>query len=239
MEMENKKGYVLINLLPYRERLKKEGIQKFGILMGLFVALSGAVILSGHTYLSLKIDSQNTKNAFIQKENKALDGQIKEIATLRDEIKETLAKRQVVERLQVNRADGVNVMNEVSIRMPEGLVVKSINKVGEKVTIVGETQSNAKVAEYMTALDSSEVFELPQLIEVKSITARKAPGRNAPRGVAVEEINSNEFSLTVNMERKVEVEEVKKPVANTPAARAAAAKANATPAAKKDEAASK
>lgn len=230
--MENNKGYVLINLLPYREKLKKEGIQKFGVLMGLFVLLSGAVILSGHTYLSVKIDSQNARNSFIEKENKALDAQIKEIATLKDEIKETLAKRQVVERLQVNRADGVNVLNEVSIKMPEGLVVKSVNKVGEKVTIVGETQSNAKVAEYMTALDSSEVFELPQLIEVKSITAKKPVGRNAPRGAAVEEINSNEFSLTVNMERKVEVEEVKKPAAKAPAN---AAKANAP--AKKDAAA--
>lgn len=230
MNIENNKGYVLINLLPYREKLKKEGIQKFGVLMGLFVLLSGAVILSGHTYLSLKIDSQAARNSFIEKENKALDGQIKEIATLKDEIKETLAKRQVVERLQVNRADGVNLLNEVSIRMPEGLVVKSVNKVGEKVTIVGETQSNAKVAEYMTSLDSSEVFELPQLIEVKSITAKKPAGRNAPRGAAVEEINSNEFSLTVNMERKIEVEEVKKPApkaANSNAKPATPAKADA------------
>lgn len=203
--MENN-GFILINLLPYREKIKADKIRQFGLLMGFFALLAGGLIFTGHTYLSVKIDEQESRNKFIEEENKKLDRDIKAIVNLKDEIKETLAKRQVVESLQVNRSDGVNIMNELANQLPEGSVLKSVERVGEKITIVGQTQSNAKVSNYMTNLDATPVFTNPELVEVKAITLTSAKTNSKQKTVA-DELKINEFTINVTMERKIEPKE--------------------------------
>lgn len=136
--MENK-GFIIINLLPYRDKIKKDKLRQFGLLMAFFVLVAGAVIFSGHTILSFKISSQESRNKYIENKNEGLDKQIKEISNLKDEIKETLAKRQVVESLQVNRSDTVTILNEISKQIPEGMLLKSVKQSLEKITIVGIT----------------------------------------------------------------------------------------------------
>lgn len=207
--MENK-GFILVNLLPYREKIKKEKIVSFSLLMGLFSVASLALIFVGHTFFSLQMDTQERRNAFIEKENKALEVQIKDIANLRVEIKDTLAKRAVVETLQVNRADGVNIFNTVAQALIEGTSIKEIKKVGDKVTIIGQTQSNAKVANYMTNLEATDVFRNPQLIEVRSMLMKQKNRRTNKE----EEFQLNEFVITVDLEKPI-VEEIPQTSTNT------------------------
>lgn len=202
--MENK-GFILVNLLPYREKLKKEKIVQFSLLMGLFGVASLALIFVGHTFLSLQIDQQERRKAFIEKQNKELETQIKDIADLKLQIKDTLAKRAVVEALQVNRADGVNIFNTVAKALIEGTSIKEIKKVGNRVTIIGQTQSNAKVANYMTNLEETDVFRNPQLIEVRSMLIKQKNRRSNKD----EEFQLNEFVITVDLEKPI-VEEAHK-----------------------------
>lgn len=196
--MENK-GFILVNLLPYREKLKKEKIVQFSLLMGLFSLASLSLLFVGHTYVSVQVDGQERRNVFIEKANKDLEVQIKDIANLKVEIKDTLAKRAVVESLQVNRADGVNIFNTVAQALIEGTSIKEIKKVGDKVTIIGQTKSNAKVANYMTNLDNTEVFRNPQLIEVRSMLYKQKNKRTDKE----EEFQLNEFVITVDLEKPI------------------------------------
>lgn len=203
--MENK-GFIIINLLPYRDKIKKDKLRQFGLLLALFVLAAGSIIFSGHTFLSLKISGQESRNKYIEVQNENLDKQIKEIVNLKDEIKETLAKRQVVEGLQLNRSDTVTILNEISKQLPEGVVLKNVKQVLDKITVVGVTQSNAKVSNYMSNLEQTKIFENAQLVEVKllPIVAKTTTNKTVSNDVRL-----SEFSLTVDLKKKLELKEEK------------------------------
>lgn len=202
--MENK-GYIVINLLPYREKIKKQKIQKFVAIVVLFAAAALGVVIAGSTYLSMKQSNQEARNKFIEKANSELDEQIAEIVTLKETIAETLAKRRVVESLQVNRSDGVNILNELSVQMPEGIRLQNVTQNGNKLTIVGTTSSNSKISTYMTALEDTPVFKDAQILEIKRLAAANSKDPKKPQGLFVE----SQFTLAVNMEREIVVEENK------------------------------
>lgn len=206
--MENK-GFIIINLLPYREKIKKEKLKQFGVLISAFVVAAIGIIFAGSTYLSLKTDNQEQRNKYVEVQNKKLDDQIQSIANLRDEIKDTLAKRQVVEALQVNRSDGVNILNELSKQLPEGVLIKSVKQVSNKLTISGSTPSNSKIAYYMNNLDATPIFENPQIVEIKIVPS---PILVLPKGgkKVGNDFKESDFTIVVELEKKIEPRETEK-----------------------------
>ncbi len=205
-------GYIVTNLLPYREKLKKEKIKNLIMLLGIFAVASIVSLFLVSSYLSLLNDSQNSRNKFIESENKKLENEIKEIATLKEDIQQTLSKRKVVENLQTNRSDSVNVLNSISELLPEGTILKNVKQQENKITIVGTTTTNSKVSNYMSSLDDSPVFINSQVIEVKSIqvplssvNAKKAGNNSKPIM-----ITQSEFTINTELERKIEEEKVEK-----------------------------
>lgn len=199
--MENK-GYIVINLLPYREKIKKQRIQQFFGIVVLFAVAAFGVVLAGSGYLSVQESNQTARNTFMEKQNAELDEQIVEIGTLKETIAETLAKRRVVESLQVNRSDGVNILNELSIQMPEGIKLSSVTQSGNKITIVGNTSSNSKISTYMTALEDTPVFKDAQILEIKKIVDNKKEKKTKYSSV----FSESQFTLVVNMEREIVIE---------------------------------
>lgn len=195
----NNKGYVLINLMPYREKIKAQKTKNFTILISMFIGLSFLLIFTIYSIVSLQIESQLNRNEFISKENKKLDVDIKEIITLKEDIKQTLEKRKVVEDLQVDRSDVVNILNILSNQLPEGTSLKSLKQLDSKITIIGLTQSSNKVSNYMTNLESSQFFTKANLIEVKAI---QNPIKKLNNKVA-DDIMLNEFTMEVFLTPKL------------------------------------
>lgn len=187
-------GFVLINLQPYREKIKKEKLRQTGMLMGCFALLGVASVFLVNQALESNISIQQTRNEFIKKKNAELDVQIKDISTLRENIKETLAKRRVVEALQVNRSDGVIILNELSNRLPDGTLLKSAKRLNNTITIIGQTQSQSKVSSYMTALKDYELFGDPRLVEIKAIDIL-IPPRTSKKEDKGETVRFNEFTI--------------------------------------------
>lgn len=199
-------GFIYINLLPYRKKQKNFKVKQFSLLMSSFVFVALFIIGLYHAFIAARVEIQDSRNAYIETENKELDKQIKSISNLKDEIKLTLEKRKVAETLQINRADGVNIINQVANNLPDGTAIKSI-KLEHKspksvVTIMGQTTSNNKVSNYMTSLADTEVFENPNLIEIKSVILVPA---NQSQNIKKQqqEIKANEFTITVDMEQNV------------------------------------
>lgn len=199
--MENN-GFIFVNLLPYREKQKSVKIKTFIGIISTFALVGVGLIGIGHFTLAFKLENQESRNEFIEDENKKLDKTISSISNLREEIKLTLAKRKVVERLQTNRADGVNIVNEVANNLPDDTNLKSIKKVNDKLSIVGQTSSNNKVSNYMTALDESDVFTNPTLVEVKQVVLINNPKDKKTKGLPEQMVN--EFSLNVDMQKSEE-----------------------------------
>ena len=68
-----------INLLPWREELRKQKRQEFlTVVVGMLV-LGGVLIFAANYFINSKISSQDGRNQFLSGEISRLDNKIKEI----------------------------------------------------------------------------------------------------------------------------------------------------------------
>lgn len=164
---------IRINLLPHREEKRKARREQFLALAGLMLVIGVVVWVLGYMFISGLISSQESTNIFLKSEIAALDSQIGEINKLRNETEALLARKQVIESLQANRAETVYLFNELAKRVPSGVYLRSIKQAGSTVTLAGYAQSSAKVSALMRNLDESPLLERPTLGEVKAATVGK------------------------------------------------------------------
>ena len=164
---------VRINLLPHREERRKRARQHFGILGG-GTALLGALIgLSMYTYVAAKIEAQEDRNRFLKAEITKLDKEIAEINSLKDQIQALLARKNIIETLQAERAQTVHLLDQMVKQTPEGVYLKSVTQRGLRINLVGYAQSNARVSTLMRNIEASPWLEKPELIEVKAANVDK------------------------------------------------------------------
>ena len=197
---------VRVNLLPHREERRKRQRQHFFVLAGGTAVVGLLLVGAMHTFYQRQIDVQTDRNVFLKSEIAKLDQEIAEIDSLKAEIAALLARKQVIETLQRDRAQTVHLLDELVRQMPEGVYLKGLSQKALRVDISGYAQSNARVSTLMRNIDSSPWLERPVLIEVKSAT--------------VEKKRISEFNMFLFLKRPVEV----KPAAPTPTAPAAAKK---------------
>jgi type IV pilus assembly protein PilN len=162
-----------VNLLPHREERRKRSRKHFYAVAGATAVIGLLVVGAMHTYYAEKIDAQDGRNKFLRGEIAKLDKEIAEITKLKDEIQALLARKQVIETLQTDRAQTVNLLDQLVKQMPEGVYLRSIAQKGLKVNLVGYAQSNARVSTLMRNIESSPWLGNPELIEVKAATVDK------------------------------------------------------------------
>jgi type IV pilus assembly protein PilN len=193
---------VRINLLPHREERRKRGRQHFAVLGGLTAVLGAAIVGAGYLYVSGQIDNQNDRNVYLKSQIAILDKEIAEIKKLKDEIAALLARKQIIETLQADRAQTVHLMDQLVRQMPEGVYLRSLKQSGLAVSINGYAQSNARVSTLMRNIESSPWLDNPKLIEIK---ASKVGSKRL-----------SEFNMTLQLKR-VQLKEAPKPAATAPA----------------------
>ena len=208
---------ILINLLPHREAARKLRREMFYAGLGVS-AVAGAVIAGGiWLWYGARINSQEERNQVLATENKRLDAQIKDIATLQEEITSLRARQQAVEDLQADRNMPVHLLNELSRQLPEGVYLTSMKQTNDTVAINGVAQSNERVSELLRNLSSnSQWLSRPELIEIVAGNVALSP--KDQRRVA-------NFRMTVKLVRASEAQKA------ASAAAAASATQALTPAA--------
>ena len=164
---------VRINLLPHREERRQRGRQHFAVLGGLTAVLGLAIVGAGYLYISRMIDIQNDRNSYLKTQIAVLDKDIAEIKKLKDEIAALLARKQIIETLQADRAQTVHLLDLLVRQMPEGVFLKSVRQRGLGVNLVGYAQSNARVSTLMRNIESSPWLADPKLVEIKAVTVNK------------------------------------------------------------------
>jgi type IV pilus assembly protein PilN len=164
---------VRINLLPHREERRKRARQHFGVLSGLTALLGAVIVGAGYLYISGLISIQDERNAFLKAEIAKLDKEIAEIKKLKDEIAALLARKQIIETLQADRAQTVHLLDQIVRQMPEGVYLRSLTQRGLGINVQGYAQSNARVSTLMRNIESSPWLANPQLIEIKASTVNK------------------------------------------------------------------
>ena len=158
-----------INLLPWRAERRKQRQKEFMTMLG--ASALGAILLSFLVvnYYSRQIDGENARIAYVKDQIAKVDEQIKEIELLDQKKAKLLARKEVIEQLQSNRSQMVHLFDSLVRTVPDGVVLTSLKQDGEKLTLEGRSQSNARVSTYMRNLESAGWMTKPELsiIEAK------------------------------------------------------------------------
>ena len=203
---------ILINLLPHREERRRQRQRSF--LVGLGAAALIGFVLAGAWYLALQqlTAAQQSRNGFLSAEIKRLEGQIKDIASLKADIEGLKARQKAVEDLQTNRNTPVYLLDELVRYTPEGIYLTSIKQNGELVVVTGIAQTNERVSEFLrNTQNQSKWLRKPELVEIKAVTQPPAAGSREQRRLF-------DFSMRVTLSQP-------QPAAAAPSAPVARAKA--------------
>ena len=112
---------IRINLLPHREEKRKARRQQFYGLLVLVSVLAGLIVFLTYSIIDGYITSQEERNSFLKSEIAVLDKQIDEIKKLKEQTQALLARKQIIESLQRDRAEAVRLLSELVKQMPEGV----------------------------------------------------------------------------------------------------------------------
>jgi len=152
-----------INLLPWREELRKEQDRQLFVLAAFAWLLMGVVVGYGHFHMTGRIEAQNARNKYLQAEIAKLDKQIKEIKDIKKRRAALVARMNVIYRLQADRTQLVYVMDGLVKTIPEGVYYSRLTKAGNTIKIDGTAQSNARVSALMRNFEASPWFKNPDL----------------------------------------------------------------------------
>jgi type IV pilus assembly protein PilN len=168
-----------INLLPWRDELRKRREKEFIITAVIAALMMGGVVLGVHLHYESRIAYQEQRNKFIEVEIAALDKKIAEIAELKKERDRLIARTQVIQSLQSGRPEIVHVFDELVTTLPDGVYYTKVAQKGRGLNLQGIAQSNARVASLMRSLDASKWFTNPSLVEIKDDTDKNESVRTS------------------------------------------------------------
>lgn len=165
-----------INLLPWRAERRKLRQKEFLTMVGFAVIAAIAITFMISSYYGSQITGQNERNDYLRDQIKQVDKQIKEIKSLDEKKSRLLARKAVIEQLQANRSKMVHLFDSLVRTIPDGVVLSSVKQTGDKLTLQGRSQSNARVSTYMRSLEGAGWMTRPEL----SIIEARAGDNNLP-----------------------------------------------------------
>ncbi|HEY3519702.1 MAG TPA: PilN domain-containing protein [Rhodanobacteraceae bacterium] len=157
-----------INLLPWRAERREQRKREFFMQLGIAAAAAIAVVVLAILFMDARIASQNSDNDYLTGEIKQLDAKIAEIKDLQKTKSQLLARKQIIEKLQENRAQMVHLFDELVKTIPDGARLTSLKQNGPTLTLDGVAQSNATVAEYMRNIEASPWLGSTDLVKTEN-----------------------------------------------------------------------
>ncbi len=164
-----------INLLPWREELKKERQKQFFMLAGLVALIAVGIFFSVHTEMENRLSIQDNRNQFLSQQISIIDKEIETIKTLEVEKARLLNRMTVIQGLQKSRPEIVHLFEELAKATPDGAQIIKISQKDKVVSIEGIAESNSRISTFMRNLEKSKWLKEPELIVINANT-RDYPG---------------------------------------------------------------
>lgn len=156
-----------INLLPWRELKREQEKKKFTTYLAITLAVSVVMVFFMNYYVAMNIETQSALNNRLQQEIIEYKKQIVEIKALKNLRQGLIARMKIIQNLQATRILTVRLFDELITILPDGVYVNKMNRVGDKITISGYTESNSSISRLMHNIELSHWMQLPELTEIK------------------------------------------------------------------------
>lgn len=159
-----------VNLLPWREQLRKERRQAFCLLLlSIAVTVAGATLLVDRQ-LRADIGEWRAGNEQLRHEAVAVDAGLEEIRRLRQQDRDIAERLVAIRRLQELQPATVRFLEEVARAAPPDIQLDLLQRQEGRLLIEGVASSNKAVAEFMRSLNAEWQFQ-PSLQRISTVDA--------------------------------------------------------------------
>lgn len=147
-----------INLLPWRDKQREKQKQLYlASLAGCALLAVGAVLGIG-SFVDNMIKNQKQRNQFLEKELAVLDVRIGKIGTIKKQKQDIERRISLIQQLQEHRNVSPKVLDELARLVPPGIAFKQFSRKQNRIEVVGLSESNNRLADFMRRLENSEIF---------------------------------------------------------------------------------
>lgn len=157
-----------VNLLPWRDIARQRAKQKFGIQAFIALSIAALLVFIAYTVIQDFQQKQRARNQFLTSEITILDAQIAEIQDINKKKDDIINRTNLIQSLHQDRNTAIRVINELSLRVPDGVHILQIEKRGNQLSLRGRSVSNNRVSEFLRAMTESDTFVNPILREIAS-----------------------------------------------------------------------
>lgn len=175
-----------INLLPWRESRRAEHKKNYLTLLAGLALGAFALMFAAGNVLDKMTDNQNVRNNFIEQQTAILDQQIDKIKDIKKDKAAIEQRMALIEQLESSRNAVPIVLDELVRLVPHGLSFRSFSRQGNLIEILGVSESNNRLADFMRQLQDSTVFSSGELSSIKADTS------------ALEAVSDFKLTFTIN-----------------------------------------
>jgi type IV pilus assembly protein PilN len=175
-----------INLLPWRESRRVEHKKNYVTLLAVLAVVAIGLMFAVGKVLDKMTDNQNYRNNFIEQQTAILDQQIEQIKNIKKDKQAIEQRMALIEQLESSRNAVPIVLDELVRLVPHGLSFRSFSRQGNLIEILGVSESNNRLADFMRQLQESTVFSSGELSSIKADTS------------ALEAVSDFKLTFTIN-----------------------------------------
>jgi type IV pilus assembly protein PilN len=147
-----------VNLLPWREAQRQRHKKQYISSLVLISIIVFAIFWLLSEVIEQQIRNQNSRNNYLTQEIGVLDRQIEQIRDIREKKGEIAQRMALIEQLQVSKNVSPIVFDELARIVPAGVSFRKMSRTGNKIEIIGLSESNNRLSSFMRNLERSEVF---------------------------------------------------------------------------------
>ncbi|WP_447825096.1 PilN family type IV pilus biogenesis protein TapN [Aeromonas salmonicida] len=144
-----------INLLPWREARALRQKKQFGVMLGIFLAITASLGFAADWLVKQQISHQQQRNQRLLQEMTILDAQLGEIRLLKERRKELIDRMQLIEQLQMRRNLPVRLFNQLPSLVPNGVYLSTLALQSNRIDVNGKAEAYGRVASMMRRIDGS------------------------------------------------------------------------------------
>ncbi|HVN72584.1 MAG TPA: PilN domain-containing protein [Desulfomonilia bacterium] len=155
---------VKINLLPIRLELRKKALVEHVVLLALCIF----IVLIFEWFVQATITSQRDslirEVATTKMEIKKLTAEAGEIEKFKQQKQELEKKLDVIQDLNAKKTGPVEILDELSMIIPEKAWLTSLSNKGDSMVLEGQAMDNTTIATFMKQLQGSKHFDNVTLV---------------------------------------------------------------------------
>lgn len=175
-----------INLLPWRENQRAELKRHYLTMLAGIAILALALMFAVGTIIDSMIANQVYRNKFMEQQILSLDAQIDKIKNIKKDKQAIEQRMALIEQLEASRNAVPRILDELVKLVPPGLSFRSFSRKGNQIEILGVSESNNRLADFMRQLQQSKVFSNGVLSSIIADTS------------ALEAVSDFKLTFTIN-----------------------------------------